>query len=77
VVNAVDSLATLRWKAGLNYNSAPGCPQIGVPILPTLWGDVDCSGVVNAVDALKILRWKALLPVDQAQDCPTIGAPYP
>jgi hypothetical protein len=76
-INAVDSLAIQRWKVGFAYNSAPGCPQIGVPMLPTLWGDVDCSGIVNAVDSLKIQRWKVALPVDQTQPCPVIGAPYP
>jgi hypothetical protein len=77
VVNAVDSLATLRWKAGLSYISAPGCPEIGIPMLPTVWGDVDCSGVVNAVDSLTIQRWKVSLPINQTQPCPVIGDPYP
>jgi len=77
VINAVDALAILRWKASLTYTSAPGCPGIGVPMLPTLWGDVNCTGAVNAVDSLAILRWKAGLTVLQTQPCPVIGAPYP
>jgi hypothetical protein len=73
----VDALSILRWKVGLTYNSAPGCPGIGIPVLPTLWGDVNCTGAVNAVDSLAILRWKAGLTVLQTQPCPLIGAPYP
>jgi hypothetical protein len=75
-VNAVDSLATQRWKVGLPYNHAPGCPQIGVPLLPTLWGDTNCDSAVNAIDALGLQRWKVGLPVNQTQPCPVIGQPH-
>jgi hypothetical protein len=75
-VNAIDSLATQRWKVGLPYNSAPGCPQIGVPLLPTLWGDTNCDSAVNAIDALALQRWKVGLPVNQTQPCPVIGQPH-
>ena len=76
-VNAIDSLDIQRWKVGLSYPAAPGCPQIGVPMLPTVWGDIDCSGTVNALDSLAIQRWKVGLTVLQAQGCPVIGDPYP
>jgi hypothetical protein len=76
-VNAIDALAIQRWRVGLAYNSAPGCPQIGIPMLPTLWGDVNCGGAVNAIDALAMQRWKVGLPVSQVPPCPAIGAPYP
>jgi hypothetical protein len=73
----VDSLAIQRWRVGFDYQSEPGCPAIGIPMLPTVWGDVNCDGVVNAVDSLAIQRWRVGLPVSQEDGCPVIGDPYP
>ncbi len=77
VIDAVDSLVIQRWKVGLTYNHAPGCPAIGSGTPPQQWGDVNCDGVVNAVDSLAIQRWKVALLVQQTQPCPVIGTPYP
>ena len=80
LVDAVDSLLTLRHDAGLGANTGD-CPAFGDAVPaggPQLvWGDVDCDGAIGAVDALKLLRHDAGLPVQQPEGCPEIGELLP
>jgi Tol biopolymer transport system component len=76
--NAVDSLLTLRYDAGLDANTG-SCPELGeivdvVDASPHIWGDVDCSGDVTVVDSLKVLRFAAALTPAATDGCPKIGS---
>jgi hypothetical protein len=77
----VDSLAVLRFDAGLNVNRPQGCPAPGTVVsvsgVDVAWADVDCSDSANPVDSLKILRKDAGLSVAKAAGCPDIGALVP
>jgi hypothetical protein len=85
LVSPVDSLALLRWDAGLPVNKThPDCPDIGVPISPSArvpqgltltWGNIDCIGDPGPVDSLKLLRHDGGLPIDQVPGCPSVGEP--
>ncbi len=71
-VDAVDSLKTLRFVAGLSVSQTEPCPDIGSGGA-SLFGDVDCDGDIDAVDSLKILRFVAGLSVSQQPGCDLIG----
>lgn len=79
--NPIDSLALLRFDAGLAVSQAPGCPAMDDELTPAsiqfAWGDVDCGGSINPVDALKVLRVDAGLAVTGAPGCPEIGSGLP
>jgi glutamyl endopeptidase len=73
----VDSLAVLRYDAGLNVTRPQGCPApgalVGVGEIVVAWANVDCGPAADPVDSLKILRKDAGLAVSQPAGCPGIG----
>ncbi len=72
-VTAVDSLAILRYVAGLPpLAQHEPCPDVGQPPADP-FGDVNCDGQVTAVDALFTLRHVAGLPVNLPPGCAPVG----
>ncbi len=71
-VTSVDSLAILRYVAGLPpLVQHESCTDVGFG--NPLMGDVNCDGQVMAVDSLFILRHVAGLPVNLPPGCPAVG----